>query len=146
MYKKSLFFNGKAVYDYVYNNTKVKNIVFGYYFLFPSEKFYGQFNDAEINVYYSDITLNCFNPKITIKKDEKDNTVINVHYNSFHYFLIVLMLLIATIVSIAGLNFCPHACNYLQMCGHFFVEASKADKILNFFQKSCHKRSVSNVD
>ena len=27
-----------------------------------------------------------------------------------------------------------------------FVEASKADKILNFFQKSCHKRSVSNVD
>ena len=35
---------------------------------------------------------------------------------------------------------------YLQMCGHFFVEASKADKILNFFQKSCHKRSVSNVD
>lgn len=104
MYKKSLFFNGKAVYDYVYNNTKVKNIVFGY-FLSPSEKFYGQLNDAEINVYYSDITLNCFNPKITIKKDEKDNTVINVHYNSFHYFLIVLMLLIATIVSIAGLNF-----------------------------------------
>ena len=87
MYKKSLFFNGKAVYDYVYNNTKVKNIVFGY-FLSPSEKFYGQLNDAEINVYYSDITLNCFNPKITIKKDEKDNTVINVHYNSFHYFLI----------------------------------------------------------
>ena len=54
MYKKSLFFNGKTVYDYVYNNTKVKNIVFGY-FLFPSEKFYGQLNDAEINVYYSDI-------------------------------------------------------------------------------------------
>lgn len=104
MYKKSLFFNGKAVYDYVYNNTKVKNIVFGY-FLFPSEKFYGQLNDAEINVYYSDITLNCFNPKITIKKDEKDNTVINVHYNSFHYFLIVLMLLIVTIVSIPVLNF-----------------------------------------
>ena len=96
MYKKSLFFNGKAVYDYVYNNTKVKNIVFGY-FLSPS--------DAEINVYYSDITLNFFNPKITIKKDEKDNTVINVHYNSFHYFLIVLMLLIVTIVSIAVLNF-----------------------------------------
>ena len=70
MYKKSLFFNGKAVYDYVYNNTKVKNIVFGY-FLFPSEKFYGQLNDAEINVYYSDITLNCFNPKITIKKMRK---------------------------------------------------------------------------
>ena len=101
MYKKSLFFNGKAVYDYVYNNTKVKNIVFGY-FLSPSEKFYGQLNDAEINVYYSDITLNCFNPKITIKKD---NTVINVHYNSFHYFLIVLMLLIVTIVSIPMLNF-----------------------------------------
>lgn len=104
MHKKSLFFNGKAVYDYVYNNTKVKNIVFGY-FLSPSEKFYGQLNDAEINVYYSDITLNFFNPKITIKKDEKDNTVINVHYNSFHYFLIVLMLLIVTIVSIAVLNF-----------------------------------------
>lgn len=104
MYKKSLFFNGKAVYDYVYDNTKVKNIVFGY-FLSPSEKFYGQLNDAEINVYYSDITLNCFNPKITIKKDEKDNTVINVHYNSFHYFLIVLMLLIVTIVSIPMLNF-----------------------------------------
>lgn len=104
MYKKSLFFNGKAVYDYVYDNTKVKNIVFGY-FLSPSEKFYGQLNDAEINVYYSDITLNFFNPKITIKKDEKDNTVINVHYNSFHYFLMVLMLLIVTIISIAVLNF-----------------------------------------
>ena len=104
MYKKSLFFNGKSVYENVYNKTKVKNIVFGY-FLFPSEKFYGQLNDAEINVYYSDITLNCFNPKITIKKDEKDNTVINVHYNSFHYFLIVLMLLIVTIVSIPVLNF-----------------------------------------
>ena len=72
VYKKSLFFNGKTVYDYVYNNTKVKNIVFGY-FLSPSEKFYGQLNDAGINVYYSDITLNFFNPKITIKKDEKDN-------------------------------------------------------------------------
>ena len=104
MYKKSLFFSGKAVYDYVYDNTKVKNNVFGY-FLSPSEKFYGQLNDAEINVYYSDITLNFFNPKITIKKDEKDNTVINVHYNSFHYFLIVLMLLIVTIVSIPVLNF-----------------------------------------
>jgi len=44
------------------------------------------------------------------------------------------------------LNFCPHACNYLQMCGHFFVEASKADKILNFFQKSCHKHNVNYVD
>lgn len=104
MYKKSLFFNGKAVYDYVYNNTKVKNIIFGY-FLSPCEKFYGQLNDAEINVYCCDITLNFFNPKITIKKDEKDNTVINVHYNSFRYFLIVLMLLIVTIVSIAVLNF-----------------------------------------
>lgn len=38
MYKKSIFFNGKTVYDYVYNNTKVKNIVLGY-FLSPSEKF-----------------------------------------------------------------------------------------------------------
>ena len=37
------------------------------------------------------VTINNIN---TIKKDEKDNTVINVHYNSFHYFLIVLMLLI----------------------------------------------------
>ena len=44
------------------------------------------------------------------------------------------------------IDFCPHACNYLQMCGHFFVEASKADKILNFFQKSCHKHSVNYVD
>lgn len=44
MYNKSLFINGKAVYDYVCNNTKVKNIVFGY-FLSPSEKFYGQFNN-----------------------------------------------------------------------------------------------------
>ena len=32
------------------------------------------------------------------------------------------------------------------MCGHFFVEASKADKILNFFQKSCHKHNVNYVD
>ena len=44
------------------------------------------------------------------------------------------------------LNFCPRACCHLQMCGHFFVEASKADKILNFFQKSCHKHSVNYVD
>ena len=70
MYKKSLFFNGKTVYDYVYNNTKVKNIVFGY-FLFPSEKFYGQLNDAEINVYYSDITLNFLIPKSQLKKMRK---------------------------------------------------------------------------
>ena len=84
MYKKSLFFNGKAVYDYVYNNTKVKNIVFGY-FLSPSEKFYGQLNDAEINVYAF------YESPYSI--------------TSFHYFLIVLMLLIVTIVSIPMLNF-----------------------------------------
>lgn len=70
MYKKSLFFNGKAVYDYVYNNTKVKNIIFDY-FLSPCEKFYGQLNDAEINVYCCDITLNFFILKSQLKKMRK---------------------------------------------------------------------------
>lgn len=43
-------------------------------------------------------------------------------------------------------NSCPHTCNCLQMCGRFFIETSKVDKTLNFFQKSCHKHNVNYVD
>jgi len=75
----------------------------------------------------------------------KENGLLNIG-GSNHSFFVEMLISKLQRAFPNWLNFCPHACNYLQMCGHFFVEASKADKILNFFQKSCHKRSVSNVD
>lgn len=63
------------------------------------------------------------------------------------FFLVPSILPAACVVAFPNwLSFCPHTCNCLQMCGHFFVETSKVDKTLKFFQKSCHKRNANYVD
>lgn len=100
MFKKTYSIDNHYLYDYIYSHTKDKLVVFGY-FLWAKEFFYGKSEHNIMNVYCSDITACFFNPKIIVKKDNQNNTLITITYNAIHYLFIMLSLIIGVFSALA---------------------------------------------
>ncbi len=103
MFKKTYFINNHCLYDYIYNHTKERLVIFGY-FLWAEKFFCGELGHNIMEVYYSDITCCFFNPKIIVEKDNQNNTVITITYNTIHYLLIMLSLLIGVFSTLVCLD------------------------------------------
>lgn len=104
MFKKSFFVNNRYLYDYIYENTKNKFVLFGYFFS-SKESFCGELDDSIMKVYCTDITLCFFNPQIIVEMVSQNCILITIKYNLAHYMLILLSLFIGVFSIFVGVSF-----------------------------------------
>lgn len=104
MFKKTYSINNCFLYDYIYEHTKDKFVLFGYFF-HAEEYFCGRLDNDALKVYCTDIALCFFNPMIIVEKINQNDVFITIKYNTIHYILIALSILIGTFSVLACLSF-----------------------------------------